>query len=90
MSKDDREREKFLLSIQGATKKPRPEPEKRDALGYRVPESRIGRQGLTTLLQPEFIRQFKKLAFSQEKSQQAMVEEALNLFFKQYGLPEIA
>ena len=90
MSKDDQDREKFLSSIQQVTKKPRPEPEKRDVYGHKVPESRVGRQGLTTWLQPAVIRQFKTLAFTQEKSQQKLMEEALNMLFKHYGVPEIA
>jgi len=90
MSKPDREREKFLSSLEDTIKKPRPEPEKRDHLGNKIPESRKGRQALTTWLNPAAIRQFKTLAFNHEKSQQDLMAEALNLLFKHYGQPEIA
>jgi hypothetical protein len=90
MSKDDKERQQFLSSLEGNIKKPRPEPEKRDVLGNKVPEARRGRQALTTWLNPAVIRQFKTLAFNQDKSQQDLMEEALNLLFKHYGQPEIA
>ena len=71
MSKPDQEREKFLSSLADKIKKPRPEPEKRDHLGNKIPKSRKGRQALTTWLNPAAIRQFKTLAFNHEKSQQA-------------------
>ncbi len=89
MNKSDEERRNFL-SRQLDKVKMRPEPEKRDELHNRIPDARKGRQSLTVWLKPEVVRQFKTLAFQNDKSQQEMMAEALNLLFSKYSFQEIA
>jgi hypothetical protein len=90
MSKSDDERKRWLSSQSDKIKAQRPEPEKRDELHNRKPDPRQGRQIFSVWLNPAVIRQFKTLAFQNEKSQQDMMAEALNLLFQKYSLPEIA
>ncbi|MGO9544428.1 MAG: ribbon-helix-helix domain-containing protein [Rhodomicrobium sp.] len=90
MSKSDDERSAWLSSQMDKTKAARPDPEKRDVLHNRQPDPRQGRKILSAWIKPAAIRQFKTLAFNEDKSHQAMMEEALNLLFRKYNMPEIA
>jgi hypothetical protein len=90
MSKSDDDRRNWISRQADKLNAQRPEPEKRDKLHTRQPDPRQGRRILSAWIKPAAIRQFKTLAFSQDKSHQAMMEEALNLLFQKYSLPEIA
>jgi len=90
MNKSEEDRKNWLSRQADKIKAPRPEPEKRDELHTRKPDPRQGRRILSTWLNPAVIRQFKTLAFQNDKSQQEMMAEALNLLFRKYNLPEIA
>lgn len=50
-----------------------------------VKPSRVGRRQVSTWMLPDAARQLRMLAAEQEKSQQALFSEALNLLFAKYG-----
>ena len=80
MDKSEEDRKNWLSR---QADKPRPEPEKRDQLHNRQPDPRQGRKILSTWINPAAIRQCKTLAITNDKSQQAMMEEALNFVISQ-------
>jgi hypothetical protein len=90
VSKVDYDRQRWLAEQAGKVKAVRPAPEQRDELHSRKPTSREGRVILSAWVKPAAARQFKNLAFTSSKTNQALTEEAMNLVFRKYNLPEIA
>jgi hypothetical protein len=58
--------------------------------GRGVSKTRAGKLAILTWQEPAVRKQFQILAVEQEKTQQALLAEALNLLFLQYGKPQIA
>jgi hypothetical protein len=58
--------------------------------GKGVSKTRTGKLAILTWQEPAVRKQFQLLAVEQEKTQQALLAEALNLLFLQYGKPQIA
>jgi Antitoxin-like ribbon-helix-helix len=59
-------------------------------VGSPVPPSRIGKVIISAYFDPVVRQQFAILAVKQDKSQAALMAEALNLVFECYGEPPIA
>jgi hypothetical protein len=55
-----------------------------------VPPSRIGKVIISAYFDPAVRQQFAILAVKQDKSQAALMAEALNMLFERYGEPPIA
>jgi hypothetical protein len=55
-----------------------------------VPPSRIGKVIISAYFDPAVRQQFAILAVKQERSQAALLAEALNMVFEKYGGPPIA
>jgi hypothetical protein len=53
-------------------------------------KNRDGMRGLLTYHHPEVIKQLKRIALDQDKNQQQLMTEALNMLFSKYGKPTIA
>jgi hypothetical protein len=55
-----------------------------------VPPSRVGKVIISAYFDPAVRQQFAILAVKQDKSQAALMAEALNMLFERYGEPPIA
>ena len=55
-----------------------------------VPPSRVGKVIISAYFDPAVRQQFAILAVKQDKSQAALLAEALNMVFEKYGEPPIA
>lgn len=55
-----------------------------------IPESRLGKKGLTSYFDPAVLKQLKILSAEKETSQQQLLAEALNDLFVKNGKPPIA
>jgi hypothetical protein len=55
-----------------------------------VPPSRVGKVIISAYFDPAVRQQFAILAVKQDKSQAALMAEALNMVFERYGEPPIA
>jgi Antitoxin-like ribbon-helix-helix len=62
----------------------------RRSVGSPVPPSRIGKVIISAYFDPVVRQQFAILAVKQDKSQAALMAEALNMVFEKYGEPPIA
>lgn len=51
---------------------------------------RMGKANLQSWHDPAVIQQLKIIAAEQDKTQQKLIAEALNMFFRKYGKQEIA
>jgi hypothetical protein len=54
------------------------------------PPSRRDRQCYAVYFDPGVIKQIKQLTLEHDTTQQALAEEAYNLLFARYGVPQIA
>jgi hypothetical protein len=52
--------------------------------------SRRAKKTLMSWHDPMVVKQMKLIAFEQDKTQQALIQEALNLLFAKYGKDQIA
>jgi hypothetical protein len=55
-----------------------------------VPPSRVGKVIISAYFDPAVRQQFAILAVKQDKSQAALMAEALNMVFEKYGEPPVA
>ena len=54
------------------------------------PPSRAGKKGVTFYLKPDAMKQLRSIGLEEEKSLQALMIEATNMFFRSRGQKEIA
>ncbi len=54
------------------------------------PPSRRGKKALTGYFDPEVLKQLKFMAVAEDRTVQALMNEALNELFKKYGKPHVA
>ncbi|MET3414806.1 ribbon-helix-helix domain-containing protein [Methylobacterium sp. 1030] len=71
------------------------QPEPAEKKAHNLPPSRLTATGdkkvaISAYFEPEVLKQFKILAVRQDKSQSALLAEALNLLFEKYGESPIA
>jgi hypothetical protein len=59
-------------------------------VGSPVPPSRVGKVIISAYFDPAVRQQFAILAVKQDRSQAALLAEALNMVFEKYGEPPIA
>jgi hypothetical protein len=82
-----------LSKIKEAAGKPvavEAESEPQRPVGASVPPSRVGKVIISAYFDPVVRQQFAILAVKQDKSQAALMAEALNMVFEKYGEPPIA
>jgi hypothetical protein len=82
-----------LSKIKEAAGKPaavEAESELQRPVGSPVPPSRVGKVIISAYFDPVVRQQFAILAVKQDKSQAALMAEALNMVFEKYGEPPIA
>jgi hypothetical protein len=66
------------------------ESEPQRPVGSPVPPSRVGKVIISAYFDPAVRQQFAILAVKQDRSQAALLAEALNMVFEKYGEPPIA
>ena len=87
-----------LKQIKGASGKvtpkakaaPEPPQDETRAMPASVAPSRQGKVAIAAYFDPAVRKQFAILAVKEEKSQAALLADALNLLFERYGEPPIA
>jgi hypothetical protein len=90
---EDEMRSRFLEKVLSASGKAMRVPVKeRGELGSEKIKAKpaANKKALTVWLNPAAIKQFKMLAAGLERTQEAVMAEALNLLFEKYREPEIA
>ncbi len=55
-----------------------------------VPPSRVGKKPLSAFFDPDVIKQLKLIGLEEDKTLQAMMEEAINDYFAKHGKAQIA
>ncbi len=55
-----------------------------------IPPSRVGKKPLTAFFDPDVIKQLKLIGLEEDKTLQAMMEEAINDYFAKHGKAQIA
>ena len=68
---------------------PTASPAKPLVISARAP-SRIGKKGVTFYLEPDAVKQLRRIGLDEDKSLQALMIEAANMLFKSRGKNEIA
>jgi hypothetical protein len=72
---------------QGAAPAPKPEPVPEAPKSYRVAQTRQNTRAIAGYFAPEVARELKMLAAEQDKDNQELLAEALNMLFQRYGKP---
>jgi hypothetical protein len=85
----DIDRDDILKKIPGL-KSSRPAPEEQDHLGNKMVKPPSNKRALTVWLNPVAVKQFKVLARELEKTQEALLADALNMLFEHHHKPKIA
>jgi hypothetical protein len=67
-----------------------PVPEPEPARKYPVAKTREGKRVATVYLEPEALRQLKRIGFDEEKTVQELLTEGVNAVFEKRGLSRIA
>ncbi len=67
-----------------------PEPAAEPGRKYPVAKTREGKRVATVYLEPEALRQLKKIGFDEERTVQDLLIEGINAVFEKRGLSRIA
>jgi hypothetical protein len=67
-----------------------PPPVAEPARKYPVAKTREGKRVATVYLEPEALRQLKRIGFDEEKTVQELLTEGVNAVFEKRGLSRIA
>jgi hypothetical protein len=73
--------------VGGKTPAPVPEPTQEAPKSYRVAQTRLATRSIGGHFAPEVARELKVLAAEQDKDNQELLAEALNMLFQRYGKP---
>jgi hypothetical protein len=76
--------------VEPAAPAPAPMQDAEPARKYPVAKTREGKRVATVYLEPEALRQLKRIGFDEEKTVQELLTEGVNAVFEKRGLSRIA